>query len=147
MIIRLLMVDDHEAYLERMQRLFAEESDIEVVGVATNGKEAVRLAKKLLPDLVLMDISMPVLNGIDAAKRIMKKTPLTRILCLTVHGEKHFVLAMFRAGVIGYVLKETPFEELIKAIHDVHAGKRYLSSQIACFEEEIVQAQTKRVRK
>lgn len=146
MTIKLLMVDDHQAYLKRISHLLNKESDIEVVGTAANGKEAVRLAREVQPDIVVMDISMPVMSGIDAAKRIKKRMPRTRILCLTVHAEKHFVLAMFRAGALGYVLKESPFEELIEAVHDVHAGKRYLSSQIACFEQEIVQTQSKGLR-
>jgi len=146
MTIKLLMVDDHQVYLKRISHLLNKESDIEVVGTAANGKEAVRLAREVQPDIVVMDISMPVMSGIDAAKRIKKRMPRTRILCLTVHAEKHFVLAMFRAGALGYVLKESPFEELIEAVHDVHAGKRYLSSQIACFEQEIVQTQSKGLR-
>lgn len=131
MSIRILLADDHKIFVERMQRLLNKEPNMEVVATAANGKDAVKLTRELEPDIVLMDISMPELNGIDATKQIKKRMSHTKVLCLTVHSEKHYVSAMFRAGTMGYVLKDCPFEELSRAISVVHSGKTYVSSQIA----------------
>jgi DNA-binding NarL/FixJ family response regulator len=84
-----------------------------------------------------MDISMPELNGIDATREIMKTMPRTRVLCLTVHTEHHFVSAMFRAGAIAYILKDCPFEELARAISLVHAGKQYVCQQMAHYIDQV----------
>lgn len=129
--VSVLLVDDNNGFLKRMHSLLGNRRNITVVGTASNGKDAVKLALKLQPDTVVMDISMPELNGIEATKAIKKKMPHTKVLCLTVHSERHFVLAMFRAGAIGYVLKDSPFEELARAISVVHSGKKYVSPQIA----------------
>jgi two-component system response regulator NreC len=142
--IRVLLADDHIIFVERMQRLFAEESNINVVGAAANGKDAVKLALELQPDIVLMDISMPEMNGIDATKEIKTRVPNTKVLCLTVHSERHFVLSMFRAGAIGYVLKDCPFKELIRAVSVVHSGKKYISPQIDDQTKNVDYTQQKR---
>jgi len=130
-MIRVLLVDDHESFVSRMKKLFEKHSEIIVVGAASNGKEAVRLARKLLPDIVLMDISMPEMNGIDATRQLKKSISRTKVLCLTVHSEKHFVSAMLRAGAAGYILKDCPFDELKRAISTVQSGQRYVSPQVA----------------
>lgn len=137
MSIRILIADDHAAFVERTRNFLDHEPGMKVVAAAVNGQEAVQLAQELEPDVVLMDISMPKMNGIEATKRIDKKMPHTKVLCLTVHSEKQFVSAMFRAGVVGYVLKDGPFEELSKAISLAHEGKRYVSPQIAQYVNDV----------
>ncbi|MBA7652928.1 Transcriptional regulatory protein LnrK [subsurface metagenome] len=129
--VSVLLVDDNNVFLKQTHSLLGNRPNITVVGTASNGKDAVELAVRLQPDIVVMDISMPGLNGIDATQEINKRMPHTKVLCLTVHSERHFVLAMFRAGAIGYVLKDCPFEELARAISIVHSGKIYASPQIA----------------
>ena len=136
MSIRIILVDDDRTFLDHTSHLLDKEHDMEVIGRAGNGKDAVKIARKLQPDIIVMDISMPEMNGIDATKEIQKKIPHTKVLCLTVHAERHFVLAMFRAGAIGYVLKDCPFEEFTRAISTVHSGKKYASPQIAHYINE-----------
>lgn len=137
MSIRTLLADDHKIFLEQTSLLLNKEPNIEVVGTAVNGKEAMKLALELQPDIVVMDISMPEMNGIDATKEIKKRMPHTKVLCLTVHSEQHFVRAMFRAGAIGYVLKDCPFEELARAISAVYSSKTYVSRQITHYFDEV----------
>lgn len=137
MSIRIILVDDHTIFLDQTSRLLNKEPNVEVVGHAGNGKDAVKLALELQPDIVIMDISMPKLNGIDATKKIKKKMPHAKVLCLTVHSERHYVSAMFRAGAIGYVLKDSPFEEFVRAISIVHSGKKYMSPLIQHFSNDV----------
>jgi DNA-binding NarL/FixJ family response regulator len=106
------------------------ESDLEVIGMAANGRQALMLARRLKPDVVIMDIAMPELNGIDATRQILDEVPGVKVIALSMHSEKQFVEGMLRAGVMGYLLKESAFEELIKAIRIVCAGKKYLSPDV-----------------
>lgn len=131
MSIKTLLVDDHKTFLEQTIRLLDKEHNIDVVGSAVNGKEAMERALELKPDIVVMDISMPEMNGIDVTKELRKRMPAIKVLCLTVHAERHFVTAMLKAGAIGYVLKDCPFEELTRAISIVHSGKKYVCRQVA----------------
>ena len=131
MSIKTLLVDDHKIFLEQTIRLLDKECNIEVVGSAVNGKEAMERVLELKPDIVVMDISMPEMNGIDVTKELRKRMPAIKVLCLTVHAERHFVTAMLKAGAIGYVLKDCPFEELTRAISIVHSGKKYVCRQVA----------------
>ena len=142
--IRVLLADDHRAFLERMQRLLDHQPNLRVVGAATHGKDAVRLTQELEPDIVVMDISMPTLNGIDATKEIGKRRPDTKVLCLTVHTERHFLSAMFQAGARGYILKDCPFDELTYAISLVHSGKNYICNQMAHYVDQADQLGKKR---
>jgi DNA-binding NarL/FixJ family response regulator len=114
-----------------MRSLLDKECDMEVVGEAKNGNETVRLVRDLRPDVVVMDITMPDLNGIEATHQIKKKIENIKILCLSMHSDRRFVLAMFRAGVSGYLLKNCAFKELTHAIHTVAANQVYISPQIA----------------
>ena len=98
--------------------------------MAENGRQALLLARRLKPDVVIMDIAMPELNGIDATRQIVAEVPGVKVIALSMHSEKQFVEGMLRAGVVGYLLKESAFEELIKAIRIVCAGKKYLSPDV-----------------
>jgi len=98
--------------------------------MAENGRQALLLTRRLKPDVVIMDIAMPELNGIDATRQIVAEVPGVKVIALSMHSEKQFVEGMLRAGVVGYLLKESAFEELIKAIRIVCAGKKYLSPDV-----------------
>ena len=123
MSTRILLADDHMIFREGIRSLLGKEPDVEVVGAADNGKETVRLVKELHPDVVVMDIAMPGLNGIEATREIKKKVPDTKVLCLSMHSDRKFVLEMFRAGASAYLLKNCAFKELTRAIHTVVANQ------------------------
>jgi DNA-binding NarL/FixJ family response regulator len=125
---RLLLADDHTILLEGLKALLAPE--FEVVATAGDGRAVLQAAEKHQPDLILLDISMPGLNGIDAARRLTQSNPDAKLIILTMHGDFSFVSAALDAGVSGYVLKQSAATELITALHDVAAGRRYLSSLI-----------------
>jgi two-component system response regulator NreC len=103
---------------------------MEVIGMAENGRQALQMTRKLKPDVVIMDISMPDLNGMDATRQIIDEVPGVKVIALSMHSDKHFVEGMLRAGVAAYLLKESAFEELIKAIRIVCLGKKYLSPEV-----------------
>jgi DNA-binding NarL/FixJ family response regulator len=103
---------------------------MEVIGEARNGREALRLFRQLNPDVIIMDITMPDLNGIDAARQILQENPRVKVVALSIHSDKHFVDGMLRAGVKGYLLKDCVSEELIQCIHAVSSGRIYLSPAI-----------------
>jgi DNA-binding NarL/FixJ family response regulator len=131
MNIKVLLVDDHTIVRHGLRALLEKEADMEVVSEAGNGREAMLLAGELLPDVVVMDIAMPDMNGIDAARRIMADHPKINILALSMLGDKRFVFEMFSAGVKGYLLKDCAADELVRAIRAVHHGEMYLCPQIA----------------
>lgn len=147
MSIRILLADDHKIFREGMRSLLEKEPNMLVIGEAGNGKETVKLAQELLPDVVIMDITMPDLNGIDATQQLKKKTPHTQVLCLSQHSERNFVLAMFEAGAAGYLLKDSAFDELTRAIYAVYSNKIYISPQIAHYiiDESLARASEKKV--
>jgi two-component system response regulator NreC len=125
-----LIADDHRIVREGLQSLVEKENDLEVIGVAANGRQALVLTLRQKPDVVIMDIAMPELNGIDATRQILDEVPGVKVIALSMHSEKQFVEGMLRAGVAGYLLKESAFEELIKAIRVVCTGKKYLSQDV-----------------
>jgi len=127
---RVLLADDHKIIRDGLRSLLEKEKDMVVAGEAENGRQALQLTRKLNPDVIIMDISMPDLNGIDAAKQILGEQPGVKIVALSMHSEKQFVEGMIKAGVSGYLLKDTAFEELVKAVRLVCAGKKYLSPDI-----------------
>jgi DNA-binding NarL/FixJ family response regulator len=127
---RILLADDHKIIRDGLRSLLGKEEDMVVIAEAENGRKALQLTRKLSPDVIIMDVSMPDLNGIDAARQIIGEQPGLKIVALSMHSEKQFVEGMLKAGVSGYLLKDTAFEELIKAIRVVCAGKKYLSPDV-----------------
>jgi two-component system, NarL family, response regulator NreC len=127
MAYRILLADDHQIVRQGLKSLLAQE-EMKVVGEAADGHEAVRLAAELAPDVVVMDVGMPLLNGLDAAQTILQASPRTGIVLLTMHAEDYQVLKALRMGVRGYVIKTQAVDELVLAIREVARGKFYLSS-------------------
>jgi DNA-binding NarL/FixJ family response regulator len=130
-VIRLLIADDQEIVCEGLRAIFAPVPQIEVVGVAKNGLEAVDLAGRLHPDLVLMDLKMPKMNGIQATKTIRENFSEVRVLVLTTYDADEWVLDAIRNGAAGYLLKDTPQEELVKAIINTAKGWNPIDPQVA----------------
>jgi two-component system response regulator NreC len=131
MSVRIILAEDHRITREGLVNLLKERSDMEVVGEAENGREAVKLASELSPDLVIMDVTMPDLNGIDATRIITSGSNNTKVIALSMYSDKQFVQGMIQAGASGYLLKDCAFEELVSAIQAVIQGDTYLSPGIA----------------
>jgi len=129
--LRILIVDDHQIIRDGLKGLINAEADMEVVGEAGDGQMAWQQAKELQPDVVLMDVSMPKLNGAKATERLKKDRPETKVLALTAHEDKGYIGQMLQAGASGYVLKIAAAEELIKAIRVVVGGGAYLDPAVA----------------
>ena len=128
--IRVLIADDHKIMLAGLRSLLEKQGDFEVVGEAENGRKAVQMAQEKSPDVVVMDVSMPDLNGIEATTQISESLPDTRVIALSMHSDKRFVMGMLRAGAAGYLLKDCASQELANAIVQVAGGKKYLSPEI-----------------
>ncbi len=133
---RVLLVDDHQLMREALRSILERESDVEVVGDAADGEQAVQEALRLRPDLILMDVAMRELNGIEATRRIHASLPSTRILALSSYADRRYVSAILRAGACGYVLKNNAYDELRRAVQAVAAGKTYLCAEVA---EDVVE--------
>lgn len=131
MNVRLLIADDHAMMRQGLKSLIEKESGMEVVGEAENGKQTVELAKKAGAHVVVMDVAMPDLNGIEATRKILKSNPRTRVVGLSGHANREFVREMLKAGASAYVVKSRAYEELVRAIREVTKGKKYLSPDIA----------------
>ena len=130
-MIRILIADDHQIVRQGLRMLLAVESDMEVVAEADNGRKALRLAQELYPDVIIMDISMPDLNGIEATRQLLGHSPTTKVIALSMHSDSLFVMNMIRAGASGYLLKDCAMEELVKAIRTVVGNKTYLSPGVS----------------
>jgi len=130
MSIRILLADDHGIIRQGLHSLLEQQSDIKVVGEAEDGRKAVALVRELAPDIVIMDITMPNLNGVDATRRIVEEFPKVKVIALSIHSNKRFVADMLRAGALGYILKECLFDELVQGIRTVAGGNIYLSPRI-----------------
>jgi two-component system response regulator NreC len=131
MSIRVLLADDHKIVRQGLRSLLEKQHGMEVIAEAEDGRTAVQLARKLSPDVVVMDIAMPDLNGIGATRQIIAEAPGVKVVALSMHSDKRFVTRMLRAGASGYLLKDCAFEELARAISAVVANQIYLSLGIA----------------
>jgi two-component system response regulator NreC len=131
MNIKILVADDHKIVRDGLRTLIEKENGMEVIAEAEDGRAAVKQAKKLLPDIVIMDITMPDLNGIDATRAIFEEAPGVKVIALSMHSDRRFVSGMLEAGASAYLLKDSAFEELATAIHAVVANQIYLSPKIA----------------
>jgi DNA-binding NarL/FixJ family response regulator len=131
MTIRAVLADDHQIMREGLASLLERETDIQIVGEAADGAEAVRLSISASPDLLITDLSMPRLNGVEAIRRIKTRVPETKVLCLSIHKDPERVAAVIDAGANGYLLKDCAYEELVRAVRVVVEGEVYLSPEIA----------------
>jgi len=129
--IGVLLVDDHAVVRQGLRALLEAEGDIAVVGEAENGRQAVSQAKKTLPDVVLMDLAMPGMNGLEATRQIVRNLPSARVLVLTSYGDDDYVTQLLEAGATGYLVKQTAAADLLKAIRVVHLGSAFFSPVIA----------------
>jgi two-component system response regulator NreC len=129
--IRILLADDHAVVRQGFKMILDAQSDMEIVGEAGNGREAVELAEKLRPDIVVMDVAMPELNGIEATRRVVSALPHSRIVALSMHKDSVYVREILRAGARGYLLKDSVAEDLVAAIRAVASGEGYLSPGVS----------------
>ena len=127
---RILIADDHAMLREGMRNLLEKEKDFEMVGEAADGEEAVRLAEKLKPDIVIMDIVMPKLNGIEATRQIKQVSPATALLILTAYSDIRYIIGLLEAGACGYLLKNSPGKDVVRAIRAVRSGESVLDSEV-----------------
>ncbi len=124
--IKILMVDDHAIMRDGIRALFGLYDDLEIVGEVSEGKEAIEKARELVPDVVIMDIAMPGMDGLEAARRIRKKNPKVKVLVLTQHDNREYILSAIKAGAAGYVPKRAVGSELVSALRAVHMGDSFL---------------------
>src|SRR5947209_4139616 len=129
--IGVLLVDDHTVVRQGLRALLRAEEDIEISGEAENGRQAVMQARKTPPDVVVMDVAMPLLNGLEATKQILKIVPTAKVLVLTSYGDEECVEQLMRAGAVGYLIKQTAAQDLVKAIREVQRGNAFFSPAIA----------------
>lgn len=128
--MKILLADNHKLFAEGLRTMLSKQPGTEIVGEANNGRMAVRLAHELSPDLVIMDIGMPELNGMDATRQIRTELPRTKVLAVSMHADRQYVAGMLSAGASGYVVKDSAFAELAQAIQVVMSGGRYLSPDV-----------------
>lgn len=131
MSIRILLADDHKITRQGLRSLLEKQQDMEVVAEAENGRIAVRLAAEMAPDVVIMDVTMPDLNGVEATRQIVETSPDIKVIALSMHSDATFVTEMLKSGAAGYLLKDCAFEELARAIRTVINDKTYLSPSIS----------------
>lgn len=131
MSIKIILADDHAMLRHGLSKSFQNEKDMEVVAQAKDGRTTVELAKELSPNIIIMDIGMPDLNGIEATRQIVKENPKVKIIALSMHSSKNFIIEMFKAGASGYLLKDCEFDELVNAIRLVMTNKTYISPAIS----------------
>lgn len=130
MTIRILITDDHQLFREGIANLLSASPQIEIVDQAENGQEAIEKAKKLKPDIVIMDLNLPVINGVDATRILHQELPKTKVLVLSMNAEKSYIKEALEAGAFGYLFKDCTYDQLIEAINTVYQGKKYLSAKI-----------------
>jgi two-component system response regulator NreC len=130
MSIRVLLVDDHKIMREGLRSLLEKQPDIEIVAEAESAQKALKLVEEITPNLVIIDVVMPSLNGIEATRRILAKVPTIKVIALSMYSDKRFVMEMLRAGASGYLLKDCAFEELDEAIRAVMEDRTYITPRI-----------------
>lgn len=130
MSIRILLTDDHQIVREGLRTMFRGNAEFEVVGEAADGRTTLQLARELAPAVIVMDITMPDLNGVEATRQVRAENPQVRVVALSMHPERQFVSEMLAAGASGYLLKDCPFDELAAAIRAAVAGEVYLSPKV-----------------
>ncbi len=135
-MIKVLLADDHAMVRDGLRYILEAAGDIQVVALATNGEEAVAQARTLCPNIVVIDISMPVMDGIEATRQILEVCPHTRIVTLSMYHTEEYVLRALDAGAVGYVLKDAAGSELVEAVRSLHGGEPYFSPQVAKFYSE-----------
>jgi DNA-binding NarL/FixJ family response regulator len=129
--IKVLLVDDHTVVRQGLRALLLSESSMEIVGEASTGREAIQMARKFSPDVIVMDIAMPLLNGLEATRQIVRNDPNAKVLVLSSYSDDDYVQKLTEAGAAGYLIKQTAANDLVHAIHDIHAGNAYFSPTIA----------------
>jgi len=129
-MIRTLIADDHQMFIDGVKSILGESKDILVVGEAKNGAEVLAFCEHQMVDIVIMDISMPVMDGIEATKQLLKKNPLIKVLGLSMHNDRNFIADMLKTGAHGYILKNTGKNDLITAIHAIQAGETFLGEEV-----------------
>src|SRR3954454_9832070 len=129
--IKVLLADDHTVVRQGLRALLMAEEDIDIVGEADNGRQAILLVKKLLPDVAVVDIAMPVLNGLEATRQITRSVPSTKVLILSSYSDDEYVQQLTEAGAAGYLVKQTAANDLLKAIREAHRGNAFFSPSIA----------------
>ena len=131
MKMRIMLVDDHLMFRDGLASLVSARDDMELAGGAANGRDALTCIREILPDVVILDVSMPEMNGIETARQIHALFPAIRLLALSAHTEHHIILEMLRAGSSGYVLKVSPFTELVEAVHTVMQNRIFISPAVS----------------
>jgi DNA-binding NarL/FixJ family response regulator len=126
-----LLAEDHTIVREGFRKMLEVEDDLEIVGEAQDGRQAVALTKKFRPEVVLMDIAMPLLNGLEATRQVLKSVPTTKVLMLSAHSDDAYVTNATESGAVGFLLKQTSAHEVCRAIREVHAGKTFFSPSIS----------------
>lgn len=130
-MIKVLLVDDHELVRIGIKRLLQDVNGIKVIGEASTGEEAIKIAKELIPDVVLMDVQMPGIGGLEATRKMIRHNPDIKILALTVFDDEPYPSRLLQAGAAGYITKGCDAEEMVRGIRTVHSGQRYISTEIA----------------
>jgi DNA-binding NarL/FixJ family response regulator len=129
--ITVLLAEDHMIVREGFRKMLELEADLEIVGEANDGRQAVALVKKFHPEVVLMDIAMPLLNGLEATRQLLKAVPATRVLMLSAHSDDAYVTNAMEAGAVGFLLKQTSAHDVCRAIREVHQGKTFFSPTVS----------------
>jgi DNA-binding NarL/FixJ family response regulator len=145
MAIKIILADDHRIIREGLRALLEKEPGVEVIAEAADGRTTVKLCRELLPDVVIMDITMPDLNGIEATHQILFEMPDIKVIALSMHSDKRFVSEMFNAGALGYLLKDAAFEELSDALRAVNNNQLYLSAQLENLKDYLGRMRTAQV--
>lgn len=143
--IRVVIVDDHQVVLEGFMARLELEPDIEVIATASNGIEAIEVVKATMPDVILMDVSMPIMNGIDATHLIKEEIPTAKVLMLTMHDNREYIMKVMQAGAVGYMLKEISAQKMVQAIKTVNQGSTYFCESVTqtLFTQPVIPAEQK----